>query len=183
MWSDESKYNLKGPNGNLKVRRPKGKRLDPKYSRGMVRYDGGKGAIVWGCFSDFSGVRPIHLINGIMDRFLYRDMLKEMMVLHPGNNMPLLWTFQKDNDPKHMSKLVKQWFETNQIEVMKWPAQSPDLSPTENLWHQFELSLKHKGHFKSADELNIAAEAAWNEITQEKVYKLIKSMPKRCPWF
>ena len=33
LWSDESKYNLKGPDGNLQVRRPKGKRLDPKYTR------------------------------------------------------------------------------------------------------------------------------------------------------
>ena len=37
-------------------------------------------------------------------------------------------------------QVVKRWFETNQIEVMKRPAQSPDLNPNENLWHQVELS-------------------------------------------
>ena len=56
------------------------------------------------------------------------------MVPHPDNNiMPLLWTFQQDNDSKNTSKLVEQGFETNQIEVMKWPALSPDLIPIENL--------------------------------------------------
>ena len=36
---------------------------------------------------------------------------------------------------------------------MKWPAQLLDLNLIENLWHQVELSLKHKGPFKNTDEL------------------------------
>ena len=63
---------------------------------------------------------------------------------------------------------------------MKWPAQLPDLSPIENLWHQVELSLKHKGLFKNADDLYKAIEVVWNEITQEKIDSRIKSMPKSC---
>ena len=39
--------------------------------------------------------------------------------------MSLLCAF----NPKHTSKLVKQWFETNEFEIMKWSAQSPDLNP------------------------------------------------------
>ena len=67
MWSDDSKYNLKGPDGNLKVHRLKGKRLDPKYTRGTVKHGSGKGAMVCGCFSGFNGVGSIHRINGLIE--------------------------------------------------------------------------------------------------------------------
>ena len=50
LWSDESKCNIKGLDGNLKVRRPKGKRLDPKYRTRTAKHGGGKGAIAWGFF-------------------------------------------------------------------------------------------------------------------------------------
>ena len=33
--------------------------------------------------------------------------------------------FQQDNDPKHTSKKAKKWFD---IQVISWPAQSPDLN-------------------------------------------------------
>ena len=36
---------------------------------------------------------------------------------------------------------------------MKRPAQSPDLNPIENLWHQVEFALRHKRPFENVDEL------------------------------
>jgi hypothetical protein len=37
------------------------------------------------------------------------------------------YTFQQDNDPKHCSKLTKEYLASKRINVMSWPSQSPDI--------------------------------------------------------
>ena len=37
--------------------------------------------------------------------------------------------FKQDNDPKHTSKKACEWFQTNNIRLLDWPPQSPDLNP------------------------------------------------------
>ena len=96
--------------------------------------------------------------------------------VHNDNNMPFLLTYQQDNELKHTSKLVKQWFETNQIEVRKWPAQSVDLNRIENLWYQVELALRHKGPFKNVDLKLLKP----RRMRSNKKKLISKSMLKRC---
>jgi len=87
--------------------------------------------MVWACFS-YYGVGPIHWIQGIMDQHIYTDLLENVMLPYAEDDMPLAWTFQQDNDPKHTSQKARKWFEQKSIRVMQWSAQSPDLNPIEN---------------------------------------------------
>ena len=177
LFSDKSKCNMIGSDGICRVHRPAGKCLDLRYCHKTVKHGGGN-LMVWGCFSA-NGLGPIHRNDGIMDRFMYKNILKDVMLPHAEWNMPIKWVFQQDNDPKHTAKIVKQWFQDNHLSVMDWAPQSPDLNPIENLWEIVNRRINREG-VRNKDQLFEQIQKAWVAIPQSFIDHLIESMPRRC---
>lgn len=134
--------------------------------------------MVWGAFSYF-GVGPLFWIKETMDQVKYREILSDVMLPYATENMPDSWVFQQDNDPKHTARAVKRWFEDNNVRIMGWPSQSPDLNPIEHLWQDVKRSLKGE-RFKRKEELFEKVKEKWTRTPIEKIHTLIESMPRRC---
>ncbi|KAI4899511.1 hypothetical protein NFI96_011508 [Prochilodus magdalenae] len=46
-----------------------------------------------------------------------------------------------DNDPKHTARATKEWLRKKHFKVLEWPSQSPDLTPSKNLWRELKVRV------------------------------------------
>ena len=61
-----------------------------------------------------------------------------------------------------VSKIIGNFFQENEWEVLEWPAYSPDLNPIENLWAILKQRLRKQTVFWENLEENLYE--IWNEI-------------------
>lgn len=181
IWSDETKINFIGPDGK-QFCWFKNAGFNSKLVKPTVKF-GGSSIMVWGCMT-WEGVGTMQLVIGRMDSKQYIEILegnltKTMSDLrHRYSYSDVI--FQHDNDPKHTAKRTKKWLKTKKINVLEWPAQSPDLNPIEHLWQCLKMRLsKYTTIAKSQSELLKRCEAEWNAIAPEVCQSLIESMPRR----
>lgn len=180
IWSDETKINRFGSDGRQWVWKKKGEGLIEREVQGTVKFGGGN-IMVWGCMG-WNGVGHLAEVEGRMDADQYVDILKNHMLpsLEESGISEEEVIFQQDNDPKHTSKKAKKWMEDNNITLLDWPAQSPDISPIEHQWVHLKRELaKYEVAPKGVWEIWERVVEVWNNIPPEVCQNLIESMPRR----
>lgn len=180
IWSDETKINRLGSDGRVWCWKMKGDGLLDRIVQPTLKHGGGS-VMVWGCMTAY-GVGYLSKIEGGMDADLYCKILEEDLTetMKYYDMEPLTTIFQHDNDPKHTSRKAKKCLEDLNINVLEWPAQSPDLNPIEHLWDVLKRKLAlYPNVPEGIHMLWDRIEDEWNKISQEECLSLIQSMPRR----
>ena len=123
----------------------------------------------------------ICIFEGIMDRFLFTDILDQTLVPFVREVYPEHHRFMQDNDPKHTSIHARDFITSNGINWWKTPAESPDLNPIENMWHELKEYIRREVKPTTKQQLIDGTLAFWETVTAEKCKKYINHLKKVIP--
>ena len=187
IFSDESSVEIGKQSRQIRVWRSVGERFNTECLAPTFK-SGRKSVMVWGCFA-----------GGIEDPLVFCDENKEgserinsntyikilKSYLCPFHHTVCELTgkpviFQQDNAPIHSAKITKEWFKTNKIATIDWPANSPDLNPIENIWKQLKDNIQNQKVFpKNVNELKVALKKEWENLDSSVFEEVVNSMPRR----
>ena len=146
---------------------------NPKYTSKTIKHDGGNVIAFSG-----HGVGAIYKIDTRMVQYVYQNILLNIMMPYADDNMLLRWSFMHDHEPKHCLRLVRSCLEENNINVLEWSVQSPDLNPIDSLWNDVEQHAV-KAKPKNLVDLWTEIEKAWCVISVQPSVGLVERLPRR----
>ena len=116
-----------------------------------------------------------------MDCYLYVEILEKTLLPFIRDIYPDSHRFMADDDPKHTSCHAKQFLVNNDVKWWNTPAESPDLNPIENLWHELKEYIRREVKPKNKEDLVDGIMQFWETVDVIKCRKYIQHIFKVIP--
>ena len=118
------------------------------------------------------------VIDGNLTAHCYIDQILRPILLPFLQHQPRL-LFHQDNARPHTARVVQQFFAANNVNVLSWPARSPDLSPIEHLWDHLGQRIERRPNPPmNRDQLVQTLSQEWRAIPDAVIRRLTNSV--RC---
>ena len=128
------------------------------------------------------GRTDLHVIaNGTLTAVRYRDEILRAIVRPYAGAVGPGFLLVQDNARPHVARVCRQFLDDEGIDAIDWPSRSPDLNPIEHLWDvMYRCIRRRQVPPQTVQELTDALIQVWEEIPQDTIRRLIRSMPRCC---
>ncbi len=174
IWSDEKRLSLDGPDG-LRSYWADSRRERRWYS---ARVRGGASVMAWAAFSHY-GISELVFVSGRMNAEHYCSILERALLPLLADHAPNT-QYHQNNAPPHIANYIMQWLSDNDVDVLPWPARSPDLNSIENAWVELARAVYANGRqYDYTEDLEESMVAEWDKLSKQYIRNLVRSTPKR----
>ncbi len=137
--------------------------------------------MIWGVISMEGRTDLNRLDNGTLTAIRYREEILGPIARPYAGPVGPGFLLVHDNTRPHVARVCRQFLEDEGIDTIEWPPRSPDLNPIEHPWDiMFQSIWCRQVAPETVQELNDALVQIWEEIPQDTIHRLIRSMPRRC---
>lgn len=176
LFSDETHFYL-GHEDREYVQCPPGAALDPKYTRKENERLEGKVSL-WGCICA-AGLGHAELYTETLNAHRYQTILGLNLVPSAHLFWPRgQWWYQQDNWTVHTAGTSRDWFHNHGVDVIDWPAWSPDLNPIEEVWNDLKRRVYGRRP-RSMEELERYITEEWAATDLNFIARICRNMPHR----
>lgn len=136
---------------------------------------------VWG-YIKYGEPGRITRFIGTMDAIKYEKILDRYVldaVVNPRDPENDL-IFMQDGASSHTANDIQNWHQRNGINLLSWPAQSPDLNPIENVWSWLRQELwNRRAEIRNSNDVWRLTVEIFNSMSETFIRKLYDSIPER----
>ena len=134
---------------------------------------GGESVMVWGGI--MGNVKTdLVVVQGNLNAQCYVNLLNNnpfMQNFGPG------LTFQHDNTRPHAALVTANFW--HNMNVLPWPALSPDMNPIEHIWDELGRRARTKHQINNVQDLTQALQLKWQALSNVLIRFYVNSMRQR----
>lgn len=177
VFSDESRFNLSNADGRIRVYRRRHERYVDNCVLEHNRYGGGS-VMVWGAINHRFKSQLV-VCQGNLTAQRYIDQILRPVVVPMFQQRQNL-VLQQDNARPHVANVTRNFLQANDINVLPWPACSPDCNPIEHVWDYMGRRLRQRDpQPNNVHEMTVALQDEWARIPRYLLRNWCGSMRRR----
>ena len=153
LFSDESRFNLSHHDGRIQVFRRGGERFADNCLIERDRFGGGS-VMIWGGIIGRKKTNLIVVQGNLNAQGYINQILQPEAVPFLQRHGPAI--LMHDNARPHVARICRQFLNRNNVNLLPWPAMSPDINPTEHIWDYLGRKVQARGNAQNLRDLENA---------------------------